>query len=340
MKALAVNRLVARLGLSAPSRFAPWQRLCALTTLGGFAWTLFLRPPLLPMAKLGNHPPPLIANNKNPMNFPKPKRSQPHFSINYHQPAPKPPHPLAPATRSLSLLDALGQPTQSVSPTQRLLWRKRLHQPKLSPLSAAWLHLWLAQTALGQDQHPQAALKELAWVRHFAQPSWSVYGLALYDTGLALYEEGRYAEAAALFHRLVAGKPALHGVDLRDAALLYRECRACYGYHASHAKAGIPEPAYLDPWCGASGLALCFGRWGLPTSKAYVAKVCKVTGRGSSLADLVAGARRVGLHAYPLAVHTEQVLMALPKPLIAFVEHDHFIGVVGADKRGVEYVCS
>ncbi|HLI49207.1 MAG TPA: cysteine peptidase family C39 domain-containing protein, partial [Chthonomonas sp.] len=205
---------------------------------------------------------------------------------------------------------------------------------------AAWLHLWLAQTALGQDQHPQAALEELAWVRHFAQPTWSVYGLALYDTGLALYEEGRYAEAAALFHRLVAGKPALHGVDLRDAALLYRECRACYGYHASHAKAGIPEPAYLDPWCGASGLALCFGRWGLPTSKAYVAKVCKVTGRGSSLADLVAGARRVGLHAYPLAVHTEQVLMALPKPLIAFVEHDHFIGVVGADKRGVEYVCS
>ncbi|HLH80938.1 MAG TPA: hypothetical protein VKV29_11735, partial [Chthonomonas sp.] len=116
------------------------------------------------------------------MNFPKPKRSQPHFSINYLQPAPKPSHPLAPATRSLSLLDALGQPTQSVSPTQRLLWRKRLHQPKLSSLSAAWLHLWLAQTALGQDQHPQAALEELAWVRHFAQPTWSVYGLALYDT--------------------------------------------------------------------------------------------------------------------------------------------------------------
>ncbi len=33
-------------------------------------------------------------------------------------------------------------------------------------------------------------------------------------------------------------------------------------------------------------------------------------------------------------------LQALPKPLVAFVEHDHFVAVVKADARGVMYLCS
>ena len=32
--------------------------------------------------------------------------------------------------------------------------------------------------------------------------------------------------------------------------------------------------------------------------------------------------------------------MALPKPLVAYVEHDHFVSVVRADQRGVSYLCS
>lgn len=58
MKALAVHRLVARLGLCAPSRFAPWQRFCALTTLGSFVWSFVLSAPCVAFAQTREHTPP------------------------------------------------------------------------------------------------------------------------------------------------------------------------------------------------------------------------------------------------------------------------------------------
>ena len=36
----------------------------------------------------------------------------------------------------------------------------------------------------------------------------------------------------------------------------------------------------------------------------------------------------------------EEGLKALPKPLVAYVEHDHYIAVVDATDRGVSYLCS
>lgn len=36
----------------------------------------------------------------------------------------------------------------------------------------------------------------------------------------------------------------------------------------------------------------------------------------------------------------ERGLITLPKPVVAFVEHDHFVAVTGADKKGVTYSCA
>jgi len=66
VKAFAVNRLVACLGLLASSRFAPWQRLCALTTLGSFVWSCVLSAPCVAFAQTRGNTPNIIANNKNP----------------------------------------------------------------------------------------------------------------------------------------------------------------------------------------------------------------------------------------------------------------------------------
>ena len=55
--------------------------------------------------------------------------------------------------------------------------------------------------------------------------------------------------------------------------------------------------------------------------------------------DVVNGAQRLGLSAHVVHVG-DKGLMALPKPLVAYVEHDHFVSVSRADAAGVSYLCS
>jgi len=102
---------------------------------------------------------------------------------------------------------------------------------------------------------------------------------------------------------------------------------------------GIPEPARLDPLCGAAGLAVCLRGLGLPYDRPRVVAACRPTGEGSSLRDLVDACPKLGASGRPVTAD-DRGLKALPKPLVVHVEHDHFIAVVRADARGVGYVCS
>ena len=102
---------------------------------------------------------------------------------------------------------------------------------------------------------------------------------------------------------------------------------------------GIPEPPRLDPLCGAAALAQSLKTLGKPYDKQTLLAHVRVTGRGSRLGDILAGARKMGLSAR-IVTADDKGLIALPKPLVAYVEHDHFLSVLQADKQGVSYLCS
>ncbi len=102
---------------------------------------------------------------------------------------------------------------------------------------------------------------------------------------------------------------------------------------------GIPEPPKLDPLCGAAAVAQALKVAGKPFDKKTVLAHLRVTGRGSSMQDVLDGAAKLGLSGHVVA-GTDKALLALPKPLVAYVEHDHFISVLDADKAGVTYLCS
>ena len=166
-----------------------------------------------------------------------------------------------------------------------------------------------------------------------------LYGLASYDTAIAVYETGGYADASAAFYHLLVPKTSLPGYDRRNCALWWRHAGACAAYHADHARLGIPEPPSLDPYCGAAALAARLRDLHRPYSVGAVRSACRITGRGSTMQDILTAAKKLGLVARVVTAD-DQGLMALPKPLVAFVERDHFIAVTKADKHGVSYLCS
>ncbi len=102
---------------------------------------------------------------------------------------------------------------------------------------------------------------------------------------------------------------------------------------------GIPEPPFLDPYCGAAALATGLRAFGLPYDRDHVAAKCHITGEGDDLQDLMNAGRQLGVHLHSIRTN-DQGLKDLPKPLIAHVEQDHFVAVTQADKSGVTYLCS
>jgi len=64
------------------------------------------------------------------------------------------------------------------------------------------------------------------------------------------------------------------------------------------------------------------------------------TGEGSNMADVVAAAPKLGATAYVVTTSDKAKLMALPTPLVAHVEHDHFIAITRITKSQVYYNCS
>ena len=244
-----------------------------------------------------------------------------------------------------TLLDEAGRPLSRIPDVQALSWRAELAgQP--APRRAALLHLWLGEWQLGQNQQPETARTHFRQAQHLLPYTDRLYGLAAYDSAVSLFYQGAYEEAAAAFNRLLPAQkvfqnnpPALRGYDRRHCALWLRHAAACAGYHADHARLGIPEPPRLDPLCGVASLAACLRGLSLPFDQKTLRAACRVTGEGSTLNDLLASGPKLGvaLHAFSA---DEEGLKRLPKPLVAYVEHDHFIAVVRADNAGVSYLCS
>jgi len=257
--------------------------------------------------------------------------------------------PRRPAVPSESLLDEVGRPAHGLPYAQAMAWGREIKAPGLTSKRAAELHLWLGEWELAQNQQPERARRHFRQARIWAhqvagQPAekaWAkrLYGLATYDSAVALYYEGAYQEATDAFQSLCWRKTAMPGYDLRTATLWWRHAGACAGYHAERSALGIPEPPRLDPLCGVAAVAASLRALALPFDRKTLLAACRVTGEGSTLDDLIASGRKLGVTVQPLSAD-EQGLMALPKPLIAYVEHDHFISVVRADKKGVSYLCS
>ncbi len=212
-------------------------------------------------------------------------------------------------------------------------------QTALSSSEAALLRLHLGEWELAACQNPVEAGRQFRLAQSLSTHADSLYGTAAFDLALAAYYRDSYAEATTDFRTLLAPKTALRGYDRRQCALWLREAETCAGYHAQHARLGIPEPVELDPQCGAAALASIRQSLGLSYDKKTILGAVKVTGEGSSLQDVLDGAGKLGMKAYALSAD-DQGLMALPKPLVAHVERDHFISVIQADKKGVSYLCS
>ena len=242
--------------------------------------------------------------------------------------------------RHASLLNDVGNLDKPVAASEVSAWRKELHAsiPQSSAARAADLNLWLGEYALAHDQDPAGALRRFHRVWDLSRDPQD-RSRAAWDAALARFYEGAYADATDSFHDILVSRRPAFGYDRQGAVMWWRRASACAGYHAQRAALGIPEPTRLDPECGVAALAAGLRTLGLPYGRARLHAACRVTGEGSSLADLIAAGPKLGINVRPVSAD-EAGLQMLPKPLVAYVEHDHFIAVVKADKSGVSYLCS
>ena len=255
------------------------------------------------------------------------------FSLAHSQAAPKP------RPDEQSLLDTAGNLVRAVPAAEVAAWKQALHNPRTEKTLAAWAHLHLGEWELLANQQPERADFHFAQIRARVSASERVYGLAAFDHAVALEHEGAYKQSTAAFKSLLTDRPALNGLNLRQCAIWYRHSAACATYHAERSAMGIPEPPRLDPHCAAAGLAIALRGLHLPYDKPHVLANIRVTGEGSTMQDVIDAGKKL-----QVAVHVvqadEEGLRALPMPVIAYVEHDHFIAVTKADKKGVTYYCS
>ena len=318
-----------------------WLRTACATTAMSFTWTFILSTPIIALAqgpakqtkpsaikplapwKPGKRipPPASLKQNLTPLTNAQALKLNSRHSI----------------SSSVSLFDNAGHLAKSIAPAQLSQWKSALKTARSSEEKAR-LHLWLGEAALSQDS-TEPAKAEFAQAMRLVKHSNPIYGVAKLDTAHALYINGRYQETADTLRAMLKTGSKLRGFDRRETALFLRHALACTGYHDERSKAGITEPGRADPLCGVAGLAVCLKANGLPFDKPLVLKNTKVTGRGSSMTDLVTASKKLGLNGR-LVTADEAGLQSLPKPLIAFVEHDHFITITKANKSGVSYVCS
>jgi RHS repeat-associated protein len=250
-------------------------------------------------------------------------------------------HSVKPLDRNApkTLLTDVAILSHSVTSGQVGEWKTALNGGTASRSDAAWYHVWLGEWELAHNQQPKVAIGHFRQAMRLANRRDRVYGLASYDAAMAVYYEGAYADAVDAFKPLATFRPTLAGYDPRKAIYWLRHAVSCAGYHAQRSRAGIPEPPRLDPYCAAAALATCLKAIGRPYDRQTVLKACRVTGEGSNLQDVLDAAKKLGVTADTVTAD-EKGLVSLPKPLVAYVEHDHFVAVTKADKSGVTYLCS
>ena len=252
-----------------------------------------------------------------------------------------------------SLLDEVGHLAVSVPEAQVAAWKRELTEicgedtqkiPATETKSdrAGQLHLWLGEWEMAFNEAPDVALSHFLQVRRFVSAKRPLHGLSLYDTAVTDFRKGAYTKAAEEFNHLVKAPTTngLGGYDRAECSLFLRHARACAGYHARRSALGIPEPPALDPFCGVAGLAICLKALHEPFDKETLLAHCRVTGFGSNLGDLTAACKTLGGVSARLVIADDEGLKALPLPAVAYVEHDHFVTVTQANRKGVTYVCS
>jgi tetratricopeptide (TPR) repeat protein len=214
-----------------------------------------------------------------------------------------------------TLLAELGRLSSPVAEGQVAGWREALHAGRVAAPHSAWLHLWLGECALASDEQPARAIGHFRQTQRLSVSRDRCYGLAAYDTAIALYSLRAYQEAAEAFHRALVAQNALCGFDRRQCALWYRQAAVCAGYHAARARLGIPEPQRLDPQCGAGSLAACLRALRFPYDKETVLRACRVTGVGSTGQDLLVACGKLGLTGRAFTAD-DKALKLLPKPRV------------------------
>lgn len=240
-----------------------------------------------------------------------------------------------------SLLDEAGHLRSAVLPKEFEAWKAELKKRSLEkkdPARAALLRLWVGEYELAVNEEPVKAREQFKKAQSLADRKDRLYGWARYAEAIALFYDSRYDEAAAAFLALLNEKDIV-GVDRPHVAFWSRHAGAHAADHAALGKLGIPRPLSLDPLCGAAGIALCLKAFKLPCDKKTVLAKVRHTGRGSNLQDLADACAKFGLVGHPI-VADEAGLKALPKPLIAHVERDHFVTVLEADDNRVVYACN
>lgn len=327
-------------------RYASWLRslslllaLCCFWSFAGSGIALAAAPDHgKTMGKSVPHPfPHAPAFHAPPSAFhaaPPALHSAPAWTLTQAVPAARPKASMSPET----MLDEVGRLAQVIPAAQPRAWKRELaaHPPAHR---AALLHIHLGEWQMAANEQPGMARTHFQQAQALLPRTDALRGLAAYDDALALAYEGAFEAASQSFHALLGPKATLGGYDRVRAALWQRHVFACAGYHAQRAARGIPEPTRLDPLCGAAGLAASLRSLGLPYDKKTVLAACRVTGRGSSSQDLLNAATRLHVHAAAVTAD-DHGLKLLPKPLIAYVEHDHFISVIKANDKGVSYLCS
>ncbi len=239
----------------------------------------------------------------------------------------------------LTLLNEAGTLSRTVSAAEIAGWRRQLQRGDLSAGIAARLHLWLGEVEIARNREPERALEQFRLAQRLVAHDSPIYGCAAYDRAMTLYFEGAFDLATPAFHDLLRSGRRLRGYPITSAALWYRHAGACAGYHAKHAKLGITEPSRLDPLCGVASLAACLRANQRPYDRHTLLAHCRMTGLGNNMQDLVDCAKRLGMSAQMVRADDEG-LKALPMPVVAYVELDHFVAVTRADSDGVSYLCS
>ncbi|MHB8723739.1 MAG: DUF6531 domain-containing protein, partial [Steroidobacteraceae bacterium] len=244
---------------------------------------------------------------------------------------------LAAGTGELTNLDGQGQLKRPVTSANLAAWNAAAGIAGKSEPKADGL-IWLGEYALAGREAPLEAAKLFNRAIAAAPAKSREHGVAAVDHGLAELYQGAYAVAYGEFaHILKAGAP---GTERKQVAIYYAHARACAGYHAQRTALGITEPSRVDPLCAVASMAVCLREVGLPYAKDKVSSALRHTGEGSNLQDVIGAAPRLGASAFAVGTSNPKALIALPKPLVAHVEHDHFIAVLKADASGVRYNCS
>ena len=237
-----------------------------------------------------------------------------------------------------TMLNDIGYLKSTPSPALIRSYAAELKSGHIRSGRAAELHLWLGEYKLAHDSAPASAEVEFQASEAISSKETWTHGAAQYDEGLALFYEGAYGDAARSFYHLLHSGPAI-GFSRVSCMLMWKHAGAAAEYHLQRSRMGIPEPPRLDPNCALAAVATCARHLGLASDFASIKRVCKVTGEGSNLHDVVEAGQKLGLSSYPV-ISDDVGLIHLPKPLVAYVEHDHFIAVTTADKTGVTYLCS